>query len=622
MKEKEDIEDIIIEEKNDESKDEEEVKKEDEKGEGKEDDEDSVDNIDSFEESIDEVEEIKIEEKEEDNKIDNNNNKENEIITENKKIITTFEYKKNIEEVSNQNIIYSDDNNNINYISLELLISKINDNTLEETNKNMIYRDILLYIVYQKNALMTTDIFFNIIESLMKSNNIETGLLLLNSYLINYYSTEILQSKDILNKVIYLYNLSNRQEIIFKLVYEQDKKIEIKQLIEYIKNEEKDKINSLGGMEIIRNENERRETIIPETIDKYFDIFSWAPIEIARQITIYTQYLYRNIGCQELISAGWTKKDKMEKSPNISKIIVRFNKISKWIMEEILSYDFSKDRSKVIEIFLYVAEELRNINNFNDCFAIITTFNHLSIKRLKRTWKKVSANSKSKQKELSKLCSILKNYESIKNEFLLYKNNVTNINEIKDGCIPYLAPYLKDLAFLEEGHKYFNENKLINLNKLIIVGKNIKNIKESQLFVYSYKPVYSLSFLSDPEPLDDKELTTLSESLEPKFKLNIKRSRMKRKTNTESTLESKKSGLSDLFIEYINDYANALQKTQTLNERIKQFKMQYTPIQLVASSNPINRSLDLSTSLEGELLRLSSKITKTISSKIFSKNSE
>ena len=154
------------------------------------------------------------------------------------------------------------------------------------------------------------------------------------------------------------------------------------------------------------------------------------------------------------------------------------------------------------------------------------------------------------------------------------------------------------------------------------MGKNIKNIKESQLFVYSYKPVYSLSFLSDPEPLDDKELTTLSESLEPKFKLNIKRSRMKRKTNTESTLESKKSGLSDLFIEYINDYANALQKTQTLNERIKQFKMQYTPIQLVASSNPINRSLDLSTSFEGELLRLSSKITKTISSKIFSKNSE
>ena len=617
MEEKDDIEDTIIEEKIDESKDEEEIKQE--KEEEKEDDEDSIDNLDSFEVSIDEVEEIKIEEKEEDNKI-NNNNKENEIITNNKKIITTFEYKKYIEEVSNQNIIYSDDNNNINYISLELLISKINDNTLEETNKNIIYRDILLYIVYQKNAIMTSEVFFNIIESLMKSNNIDTGLLLLNSYLINYYSTEILQSKDILNKVIYLYNLSNRQEITFKLVYEQDKKIEISQLIEYIKNEQKDKINSLGGLEIIRNENERKETIIPKVIDKYFDIFSWDPIEIARQITIYTQYLYRNIGCQELILAGWTKKDKMEKSPNISKIIVRFNKISKWIMEEILSYDFSKDRSKVIEIFLYVAEELRNINNFNDCFAIITTFNHLSIKRLKRTWKKVSPNAKYKQKELSKLCSILKNYESIKNEFLLYKKNITNINEIKEGCIPYLAPYLKDLAFLEEGHKYFNENKLINLNKLLIVGKNIKNIKESQLFVYSYRPIYSLSFFSDPEPLDDKDLTTLSESLEPKFKLNIKRTRLKRKTNTELVLESKKSGFSEIFMEYIKDYANSLHKTKTLNERIKQFKMNYIPIQLVASSNPINRSLNLSTSFEGELLRLSSKITKTISSKIFSKS--
>jgi len=137
-------------------------------------------------------------------------------------------------------------------------------------------------------------------------------------------------------------------------------------------------------MESIREIGRQKETIIPEVTDFIFDIFSWDPVEIARQITIITQYLYRNIGCHEFLLAGWTKKDKMEKSPNISKIIDRFNKISKWIMEEILSYDSSKDRAKVIEVFLCVAEELKNLHNLNDCFAVITTFNHLCIKRLKK----------------------------------------------------------------------------------------------------------------------------------------------------------------------------------------------------------------------------------------------
>ncbi len=546
-----------------------------------------------------------MEEKDE-NIINNNEVKKENIINNNEvkkennaKIITSFEYKNYIEEEPDNNIIYSEDKNNINFISLELLISKINDSNLEETNKNINYSDILLFIVYQKNALMTDEIFFDIINSYMKSNNINTGLLLLNSYLINYYATEILPSKDIMDKVINLYKLSNKNEIIFKLVYDEDKKIEIDKLIEYILSGKKDIINSLGGMESIREIGRQKETIIPEVTDFLFDIFSWDPVEIARQITIITQYLYRNIGCHEFLLAGWTKKDKMEKSPNISKIIDRFNKISKWIMEEILSYDSAKDRAKVIEIFLCVAEELRNIHNLNDCFAVITTFNHLCIKRLKKTWSNVSEVAKTRQKHLAKLCSILKNFEAIKNEFNQYKNNITNINELEEGCIPYLAPYLKDLAFLEEGHKYFNDKQLINIHKILVVGKNIKNIKESQMFVYSYKPVYSLALLSDPEPLEDDELTTLSESLEPKFKLNSKKSKIKRKTNTETKYENNK--LSKLFLEYLQDYGISIKKKMSLRERIKLFQKQYTPIQNIERSYVVNRSINLSTSIESHL---------------------
>ena len=242
---------------------------------------------------------------------------------------------------------------------------------------------------------------------------------------------------------------------------------------------------------------------------------------------------------------------------------------------------------------------MRNIHNLNDCFAVITTFNHLCIKRLKKTWSNVSEVAKTRQKHLAKLCSILKNFEAIKNEFNQYKNNITNINELEEGCIPYLAPYLKDLAFLEEGHKYFNDKQLINIHKILVVGKNIKNIKESQMFVYSYKPVYSLALLSDPEPLEDDELTTLSESLEPKFKLNSKKSKIKRKTNTETKYENNK--LSKLFLEYLQDYGISIKKKMSLRERIKLFQKQYTPIQNIERSYVVNRSINLSTSIESHL---------------------
>ena len=593
MKEKDDSDEN---ESFDEKKDEKEKEKDEESSEDKDED-NNGDNIEeNIEENPEEIEAMKLDDIKIDEKKEEENKQEEK---KDKKLITTFDYKTYIVEEPNINIIYSEDNNNINFISLNLLISKINDKTFDDTNKNLIYSDILLYIVYQKNALMTNEVFFDIINSLINSNNINTALFLLNSYLVNYYSTEIFPSKDIQNRVINLYKLTNKEQIIFKILYDEDKKIELNKLLEYIINGKKDIIDSLGGIESIREKENQKETIIPETTDFKFDVFNWDPTELARQITLITQYLYRNIGCQELLLGGWTKKDKMEKSPNITKLIIRFNKISKWIMEEILSYDSSKDRAKVIEFFLSVAEELRNIHNLNDCFAVITTFNHLCIKRLKKTWNNVSQIAKDKQKKLSKLCSILKNFEAIKNEFIQYKSNISNINELEEGCIPYLAPYLKDLAFLEEGHKYFNDNKLINMHKLLVVGKNIRNIKESQMFVYSYKPVYALALLSDPEPLEDNDLTTLSEALEPKFKLNSKRSKIKRKTNTETKYENNK--LSHLFLEFLKDYGISLQKKMSLRERIELFKKQYTPIHNVDSSYIINRSMNLSASINNSM---------------------
>ena len=114
------------------------------------------------------------------------------------------------------------------------------------------------------------------------------------------------------------------------------------------------------------------------------------------------------------------------------------------------------------------------------------------------------------------------------------------------------------------------------------------------MFVYGYKPVYSLAILSDPDPLDDDELTSLSESIEPKFTLE-KKTKIKRKTNSDIMMEQNKSGLPEFFLEFIKSYGINQSKKLYLKERIKFLKEKYVPIDLVEKSELVERSLDIST---------------------------
>ena len=152
-------------------------------------------------------------------------NNENKRINDDKKIITSFEYKKDIAQEQDVNIILSEDKNSIIFMSLELLISELKDSNLGKSNKNINYDDILIYLVYQKHALMTSEIFFKIIECLLKGNNIETCLILLNAYLINYYSTEIITKKETMDKVINFYKLSNKKLSHLKYLLMKIKKL-------------------------------------------------------------------------------------------------------------------------------------------------------------------------------------------------------------------------------------------------------------------------------------------------------------------------------------------------------------------------------------------------------------
>jgi hypothetical protein len=66
--------------------------------------------------------------------------------------------------------------------------------------------------------------------------------------------------------------------------------------------------------------------------------------------------LFKKIAPKELLSLSWSKKDKELKSPNVLKMIGRFNEVSNWICVLILTELDVKKRALIIKKIIQIGE--------------------------------------------------------------------------------------------------------------------------------------------------------------------------------------------------------------------------------------------------------------------------
>jgi hypothetical protein len=65
--------------------------------------------------------------------------------------------------------------------------------------------------------------------------------------------------------------------------------------------------------------------------------FSLAPVEVARQMTLMDEALFHRVRAREFLGGAWTKSDAKVRAPNLTKFIEHTNRISNWVVTEILS---------------------------------------------------------------------------------------------------------------------------------------------------------------------------------------------------------------------------------------------------------------------------------------------
>ena len=437
------------------------------------------------------------------------------------------------------------ENEKIEFIGLNLLLRKIAFEDLFDFEF-----DIVGHFILQFHTFIAFSIFFDKIKNLFnyytkqKSKSFfkivfPRGIILFLNHLVN---CKLLHKTILYDDMLELKHFYEQ----LKAYYEcSDPELRIKEITHEIGFQLKMSItNQVIGkyFKFTEEFKKARNPLVPDKVSKYFDINEWSELEIARQLSLVTQFFFMRIELKELLIANWTKLEKYLISPNVMKMIDRFNNLSLWICEEILSYDHKAIRAKTIVKFLKVAYVCKNLCNFNDCMNIVTALNMTQVKSLKKTWEIVMKNPENANllKSLNSLCSYSENYHNLRNEIS---------SAIGHPCIPYLGLYLKELAYIDEGPKYLNENNLIFVEKIRKIGEKLEEIREFQSKPYIFLPVARLAFLADPKPKDDETLFHLSSKLEPKFILQKEKESKKHPTNTDLSSSELNENFMDLLKE-------------------------------------------------------------------------
>ncbi|KAI8882163.1 ras GEF [Backusella circina FSU 941] len=233
---------------------------------------------------------------------------------------------------------------------------------------------------------------------------------------------------------------------------------------------------------------------------------------LASQFCFIERDVLVKVGWEELIHCKWTKMDangkvnsdnfqdlegddyiedginytresekRRTQEQGIELVIQRFNQVCQWVSSEIVRTKNLKDRVKLIEKFIRLAQKCKMYSNYATLVQILLGLQSPSVARLEKTWSKVSAKCQKQLGNLTEFTSPMKNWKNIRDSMTEvaeeYGNSPAEVQvempgttahkqkfkktRIKipfGGCIPFLGIYLSDLVFNSEKPRYLKPN--------------------------------------------------------------------------------------------------------------------------------------------------------------------
>ena len=268
------------------------------------------------------------------------------------------------------------------------------------------------------------------------------------------------------------------------------------------------KRNSQGPKRTVVFNEAPPTSVLPNKMIK--SILDISPVEIARQMTIVEYNTIKLIEPKECLRTAWTKKDKEIKSKNLLEMIKLFNTTSRWIACIICSEMKLSSRVAIITHLIDVMKALRELNNFNGVFEILSGIGNSSVHRMHKTFKSLKSGAARYLEEMRNLTNPQKSWVSYRG--VLHSSN--------PPCVPFVGVYQTDLTFIEDGNPDVYASGLINFKKCRLNSSVITEIRQYQQQPYNLKhaPVVAdfLKHQMNNSQLSEKALYDLSLQAEPR----------------------------------------------------------------------------------------------------------
>ena len=462
---------------------------------------------------------------------------DSKFVDEDEKKNKNIFYIENETELNNLNYYNKKNKCNISYISLNLFIKKLCTENLKEKYP-ILYKSFLEQ--YQE-FLPISSLIEKIISAFNyynKQMNIEVpDLIFLLNKIISSQFKIIKDNETLIDKLIEIYKILEdlswitdalRKEIdninfILSSNTSQDFDVEYTKYL--ISDRRRTKAINIRSRTKSKKTNNKTMFKYP-----YFYIFDFTDEEIARNLTLISYKMMSSIDVNELWSCNFSKEDKLLKAPNVIKLIERFDKLMLFIIEDICSYETNKAKAKIITKWANIAKKCKDLHNYNDLLIINQCFNHILIKKLISTWKKISKSTLMLITELNKFCTNQQCYINIRREIVGCKHI---------AFIPYLGILLKEIVDIEDKYKYlekFGIYNCINCIKLQKIFCEVKKFFEFKNYTFTFKHINDLNILNQLNPRTEAEIEEMinnNEKNQSAFKELILTGNKKKQTKSD-----------------------------------------------------------------------------------------